>query len=368
MSKKHRALLVGCLIGAMAAVAWGQSTPFPRWRLISPTGQQVQVDSSGALLVTTATPTTYAQATITPSTFPRVMLVDADSTTGAKINDSGQLHVTLSGGGSADLGATTITSTSANALAVGPSGTTNPTLQIDASTASAVGGLKVTGNTTTNGVTLTALGSSSNEPITVISKGTGIAALEAASSSGSARVKVAGNAIITVNSTTVAFAVASKSASSNSTYLFTAGAGDSSLTAGTEVKEVFFDLAQTKTHASNTAITLQRHFHIAPPTDAFASAGGVISDAAAVAITGPPTGGSNATLTRAHALLVETRALANTTDAFGGMFKAPTGASNLNIALAASRYTPATPPGRRQAPGMSGTRIHVGPQRAHPPL
>src|SRR2546430_63520 len=40
-------------------------------------------------------------------------------------------------------GPLTITSSSANALVVGPAGTTNPTLQVDASTASAATGIKI---------------------------------------------------------------------------------------------------------------------------------------------------------------------------------------------------------------------------------
>lgn len=67
----------------------------------------------------------------------------------------------------------TIQSTSANALAVGPSGATNPTLQINANTASAATGLAVTGAAAAAGVALAAISSGTNENLTLDAKGSG---------------------------------------------------------------------------------------------------------------------------------------------------------------------------------------------------
>lgn len=70
-------------------------------------------------------------------------------------------------------GATTITSAGANALAVGPSGASNPTLNVDASTASAISGLQIKGAATGVAVALSTTDSGSNAGMTIDGKGTG---------------------------------------------------------------------------------------------------------------------------------------------------------------------------------------------------
>ncbi len=65
----------------------------------------------------------------------------------------------------------TVTSNSAYAFAVGLNGTTNPALQVDASVASQVTGLKITGNSTGGAVQLQAISSDTNTPIIFITKG-----------------------------------------------------------------------------------------------------------------------------------------------------------------------------------------------------
>lgn len=67
----------------------------------------------------------------------------------------------------------TITSTSATALTVGRQGSTNPVLQIDASTASVVTGIKVTGAAAAGGVAISAISSGANEGISFDGKGSG---------------------------------------------------------------------------------------------------------------------------------------------------------------------------------------------------
>ena len=80
--------------------------------------------------------------------------------------------------------AVTITSNSAHALAVGPNGTTNPTLDINANTGSAAGGLKVVGGADAAGVALSAIGSNTNEPLTLDAKGSGTITIGSVSTGG----------------------------------------------------------------------------------------------------------------------------------------------------------------------------------------
>ncbi len=86
-----------------------------------------------------------------------------DGTTGAIAQNSA---VTIG-----DAGDTTITSTSSNALAIGPSGVTNPTLRVDASTASAVTGLKVTAAASGGDITLEAISPNANCRLKLVGKG-----------------------------------------------------------------------------------------------------------------------------------------------------------------------------------------------------
>lgn len=75
--------------------------------------------------------------------------------------------------GSVSLGAETITSTSANAFTVGPAGTTNPTLNVDSSTASAATGLNVKSAAAASGLALSVLSSGTDESLKLDAKGAG---------------------------------------------------------------------------------------------------------------------------------------------------------------------------------------------------
>jgi hypothetical protein len=77
-------------------------------------------------------------------------------------------------GGSSLTALGTITSTSANALAVGANGTTNPAFNVDASASSVATGINVAGAAAAAGVTMSALSSGSNENIIISPKGTGL--------------------------------------------------------------------------------------------------------------------------------------------------------------------------------------------------
>lgn len=72
----------------------------------------------------------------------------------------------------------TITSASANALAVGPNGTTNPALTVDASAGSAATGWKVVANAAASGAALAVISSGTNENGTLDAKGSGTLTLQ----------------------------------------------------------------------------------------------------------------------------------------------------------------------------------------------
>jgi hypothetical protein len=70
-------------------------------------------------------------------------------------------------------GKQTATSADANALAIGPNGATNPTVQVDASTSSAATGVKVKSAAAAAGVAVSAISSGTDENMTVDAKGAG---------------------------------------------------------------------------------------------------------------------------------------------------------------------------------------------------
>jgi hypothetical protein len=100
-------------------------------------------------------------------------------------------------------GPTTVTSTSANALAAGPSGATNPTLQIDASTSSATTGVKVKSAAGTAGVAVSVISDQSAENLTIDAKGTGTVTINGTATGAialGANTTVAGTATVTSTS------------------------------------------------------------------------------------------------------------------------------------------------------------------------
>ena len=80
---------------------------------------------------------------------------------------------TLGSNALAVAGTETITSASANAFAVGRQGTTNPVLNVDASTASVVTGLNLKGAAAAGGMAVSVTSSGTNENLTFDAKGSG---------------------------------------------------------------------------------------------------------------------------------------------------------------------------------------------------
>ena len=210
--------------------------------------------------------------------------------------------------------ALTITSNSANSLAVGPNGTTNSVLQIDSSTASSATGVKVTGAAAGGGVSIAAISSGSNENLTLGSKGTGTTSIQ-----------VNGVSKYTASQQQNSFTTSASSTAANTKFLVT-GTADSALTASTEALGVHFDLAQARQHATGT-LAAQRDVRISPSTHSFVGAS-ALTLAAALSIDGPPLGGTNATITNSSAIHVPTSAVTNVTNSYGLSIAATTGATN----------------------------------------
>ena len=98
------------------------------------------------------------------------------------------------------------------------------------------------------------------------------------------------------------------------------------LTASTEYIDDNFNNARTVQFATG-AKTLQRSALFQAPTYS-AVAASTFTDSATLAVTGAPVGGTNATLTNSHALLISAGAVTNTTNGYGLTVNAPTGATN----------------------------------------
>lgn len=219
--------------------------------------------------------------------------------------------------------ALTITSTNALAVAIGPNGTTNASLVIDNSTASAANGLKLTPSASASNVTLTVQSSGGTDGLVIVTKGIG----------SRFQVNNGTNSFIDARATFTAFAVGGGAQSSGAVdmYSFT-GAAHTGQTASTEVRGLVLNFAQTLQHAAG-ALTLQRSVSIAPHTLGFVSAS-TVTDAATLGLTGAPVAGTNATLTNSSAIYVGAGAVASgTTNSFGLKILNQTGATNNFAAL-----------------------------------
>lgn len=104
----------------------------------------------------------------TPSSANLAAAMTDETGTGANVFADSPTITTLL----AVTGTETITSASANAFAVGPAGTTNPSFNIDASTASAASGLNLKTAASGSGITLSTIGGT-NEGVTFNPKGSG---------------------------------------------------------------------------------------------------------------------------------------------------------------------------------------------------
>ncbi|MEA2701859.1 MAG: hypothetical protein QOE22_568 [Candidatus Parcubacteria bacterium] len=293
--------------------------------------------ATSTLLVSTAS--NVGIGTTTPSA--RLAITGTGTGTGrafaiANSSDAERLSVL-------DNGSTAIISSSATAFTVGPSGATNPVLTLNASTGSGVTGISITNGTTGGTTAIVATDSGSNSSLSINPKGTGTLNLGTTNTGNvaignnsagsningsSVALRVAGSDRISHIGSAVAFTVTTAATASSIRYSF-AGAADTNLTASTEAPSTYFNLGQTRQHATG-ALTLQRDFRITPSTHSFAGAS-ALTTAATFALDSGPIGSTNATISTSTALLiggVGSTALANTTNGYGLMVFAPTGATN----------------------------------------
>lgn len=105
---------------------------------------------------------------------------------------------------------------------------------------------------------------------------------------------------------------------------------DTSLTASAEIPAFNITNSNTRTWAAGS-VTTQREVLIGQPTYAFASAS-TITDAASIGVAGSPKGGTNATITNSHGILVSAASLANATNGYGLTVNSPTNATTTNTA------------------------------------
>jgi hypothetical protein len=213
-------------------------------------------------------------------------------------------------------GSQNITSTSANALTVGPNGATNPVLQVDSSTASVANGLKITGTAAGSGVKLESISSAANEDIILGTKGT--------SSSVKLQVGASNKYVATAQNHT--FSVSATGTASTVRFGYT-GANDINLTASAEAPSTYFNLGQIRQHATGT-MSLQRDFRITPSTHSFVGAS-ALSNMHGFTVDGAPIAGTNATVTNASAIYSPGNAVGSgVTNSYGLNINANTGATN----------------------------------------
>lgn len=164
--------------------------------ITSGTNENLTVDAAGSGTITFGATSTGA------ITFTRAVTLSAALTYGGvtlanSVTGTGSMVLsispTLTGTLTAAAGAfsstlssaaNTITSASAQALAVGLNGATNPAFDVDASTALQVAGLKVTGAVTGGTVAVAVIDSGSNASLTLNAKGTGTIGIGSVSTGG----------------------------------------------------------------------------------------------------------------------------------------------------------------------------------------
>lgn len=304
-------------------------------RATSPTivgGSHTAITSLGIRDTSAAYDLTIAGTSTTPLTTGRTITLDANNAEQTlKFTDASTVTFPAGTNTLATLGTNTftgqqiITSSSATALTVGQNGATNPALQVDASTASSATGIKITSAAAAGGVTLEAISSGTNETLTLKSKGSGDANLDAGTT---LRLKTGGNTRFTTSGWHFTFTPYGNASSTAARFLYTSpNDSAAALTASTEAMSSHWNFGVTRQHATG-ALTLQRDFRVTGSTHSFVGAS-TLTDAAAFSVDGPPIAGTNATITNSHGIYVPTLALTGTiTNAYGLNVAAPSGATN----------------------------------------
>lgn len=206
-----------------------------------------KLDGPGGIPGLKQRPTNISMDTTSPWTFPGNVTVNG----------------TFTAAGQGMEGAQTITSSSANALAVGANGTTNPVFNVDASVSSVATGIGIAGNAAGGTVQLFATSSGTNEALSIDAKGSGALNLNNITGTGSVLVGHAlaiggaGNGFLRVTSSSATALVAGANGSTNPA--FNVDASTASSVTGLNIKSAATGngVAITATDSgSNTSITM----------------------------------------------------------------------------------------------------------------
>lgn len=169
-----------------------------------------------------------------------------------------------------------VTSASANALAVGLAGTTNPALVVDASTASSATGIKVKSAAAAGGVALSVVSSGTNEALSIEAKGSGVIKIGGVSTGliamgrGVRNMVIQGSTLTALGSVQNTTPTAAQLLGGYLTHASTTGAGTATLDTGTNISTAVSGVAvgdsfevlyantgtQTVTITTNTGLTL----------------------------------------------------------------------------------------------------------------
>lgn len=222
---------------------------------------------------------------------------------------------------------TIITETGAMALAVGQTGATNPALSVDTSIASSVTGITVQSNAVAAGVLIQVTSPGTNENMTIGAKGAGNVVV---GMTGNSPIILApnGQTRISVATTSISFGTMSILNTAATVRFGYTGSGDGSLTLSTEAPNVYFNIGQSRNHATG-ALTLQRDYRITGTNHTFTGAS-TLTDHAVFAVDQlASTNATNATITNTSAIYVPTVVLGTgRTNSWGLNISATTGATN----------------------------------------
>lgn len=221
-------------------------------------------------------------------------------------------------------------STSATALSVGANGATTPVLNVDASTASQVGGITIKGGATGATTTITATDSGSNQGMTIATKGTGVMAIDGGTGGVNLR-STASTTRLAINGSGSS-ATFTPAASTSITHFIYTGPADLTITASTEVNAQFFNNAANVRQHATGALATQRDFLINGATDSFVGAS-TLTNAGTLGVV-LKSAGTNATITNVSGIYIPTSAVTGTiTNSYGINIVAASGATNNYAAL-----------------------------------
>ncbi|TAL08058.1 MAG: hypothetical protein EPO02_13785 [Nitrospirae bacterium] len=223
------------------------------------TSNQLLVSNAGALTV--AGTLTYGGVTLSNAvTGTGNMVLSAAPTLTGTLNSADQV----------------ITSASAIALAVGRLGSTTPALQIDASTATSITGIKIKSAATTGGVAVSAIGEAANGNLTIDAQGTGTLTLQG----------TATGAITLTRATTLSAALTYGGVALSNAVT---GTGNMVLSASPTITGTLATAAITATSASATSLAVGRQ---GTTTPAFAVDSSTASQTAGLKVTGAALNGT----------------------------------------------------------------------------